>query len=110
MSAAEPVFDTQAGELLRLPGVARRRMFGDAGLTANGRFFAFADADRLVVKLPPALSAELIGAGEAIPAELSPSMRRSWVSLSTMDSLARWRELLDAARTHADSTVDKRRN
>ena len=61
------------------PDVAFRRMCGRDGLTVSGRFFAFRDGARLVLRLPEPVVAALVAAGEALPADaVSPTMGRHW--------------------------------
>jgi TfoX/Sxy family transcriptional regulator of competence genes len=89
-----------SGEHGSLPGVARRRMFGRAGLSVHGKFFAFLNADRLVLKLPAATATALLASGAARPAtDLSPTMRH-WVSVPAPDAIYRWRQLLHEAHAH----------
>src|SRR5215831_9927498 len=104
--SALTLFDELAGEQLQQPGVGRRRMFGRDGLNVNGRWFAFLDRDRLVLKLPPATTDALLAAGEATTAEkTSPTMRR-WVSVPLPEPGSdRWRELLAEAHSQAVSSA-----
>jgi TfoX/Sxy family transcriptional regulator of competence genes len=100
--AARQVFDQLAAEQVRRPGVNRRRMFGRDGLNVEGRFFAFLDRDKLVLKLPAATAEGLIRAGEASTTRMSPTMRR-WVSVPMSSPTAaarRWRQLMADAYAH----------
>jgi TfoX/Sxy family transcriptional regulator of competence genes len=98
---ARRVFDELAAEHLGQPGTGRRRMFGRDGLSAGGKFFAFLDRDRLVVKLPPATTEALIAGGEAaVATDVSPTMRK-WVTVPLPDDPDRWRRLLAEAREYA---------
>jgi TfoX/Sxy family transcriptional regulator of competence genes len=105
---ARELFEELAAEHLRQPGVGRRRMFGREGLSVNGKFFAFLNHDRLVVKLPPATATALIAAGDAVAADtLSPSMR-TWVMVPMPARAAEdqsWRDLMAEAHTHVGNAT-----
>ena len=105
---ARELFEELAAERLSLPGVDRRKMFGRDGLSFRGKFFAFFDRGRLVLKLPPGTAAALVEAGVArVAVDLSPTMR-SWIALppaSRAGGSRRWRELLAAAQAHVSTTV-----
>jgi hypothetical protein len=104
--SARTLFDELAVQHLQQPGVCRGRLFGRDGLNVNGKWFAFLDRHRLVLKLPPAATDALIAAGEATTAEAtSPTMRR-WVSVPLPEPGAdRWRELLAEAHSQAVSSA-----
>jgi TfoX/Sxy family transcriptional regulator of competence genes len=58
------LFDSVAEQLVRSdPAVSRAKMFASDGLRVGGKFFAFAKAGELVVKLPAPRVAELLGSG-----------------------------------------------
>jgi TfoX/Sxy family transcriptional regulator of competence genes len=105
---ARELFEELAAEYLHQSGVGRRRMFGREGLSVNGKFFAFFNHDRLVVKLPPATATALIAAGDAVAADtLSPTMRK-WVMVPmparTADDPS-WRELIAEAHAHVGNAT-----
>ena len=97
MTAAD-LFDQLASELA---DVAQRRMFGRPGLRVNGKFFAFLNHDRLVLKLPAATASALLASGAArVATDLSPTMRQ-WVSVPAPEASDSWRHLLQQAHAHA---------
>jgi TfoX N-terminal domain len=101
--AARELFDQLAAEHLRRPGVSRRRMFGRDGLNVEGRFFVFLNRDELVVKLTAAQAEALIAVAAAFPTDLSPPMRRRWVSVPMSSPEAgqhSWRQLMADAYAH----------
>jgi TfoX/Sxy family transcriptional regulator of competence genes len=78
--------------------VERRRMFGHDGLTIGGRFFAFLDQDRLLLKLPQAKMDALLAEGHATSAvSVSPTMTK-WVAIPYASRAADWEALMDEAR------------
>ncbi|MGH3396977.1 MAG: TfoX/Sxy family protein [Streptosporangiaceae bacterium] len=66
--AAESSFERLAAIQSTRADVERRRMFGRDGLTVRGKFFAFLDADRLLLKLPWARRDALLAQGHAASA------------------------------------------
>ena len=105
--AAESSFEGLAVVQSGHAGVARRKMFGREGLKVNGKFFAFLDADRLLLKLPQAKREALLAQGHATSAVLvSPSMNK-WVAIPYASRAADWDALTDEARQFAaQSPVD----
>jgi TfoX/Sxy family transcriptional regulator of competence genes len=105
---ARALFDELAAALASRPGISRKRLFGRDGLRSGDTFFAFFDRDRLVVKLPVAVAAELVASGQAsVATDVSPTMRK-WLAVSAPSNDAersRWRELLDEARQNADRPI-----
>ena len=100
MTAAD-LFEQLAAEQVQLPGVARRHVFGRAGLNVRGTFFAFLNGDRLVLKLPAATASALVASGAArVAVDLSPSMRK-WISVPTPVAVDGWRQLMQQAHAHA---------
>jgi len=96
--AAESSFEGLAVVQSGHAGVERRRMFGREGLKVNGKFFAFLDADRLLLKLPQAKRDALLAEGHATSAVLvSPTMNR-WVAIPYASRAADWEALADEAR------------
>jgi TfoX/Sxy family transcriptional regulator of competence genes len=78
--------------------VKRRRMFSHDGLTVDGRFFAFLDRDRLLLKLPQAKMDALLAEGHATSAvSVSPTMTK-WVAIPYASRAADWDALMDEAR------------
>jgi TfoX/Sxy family transcriptional regulator of competence genes len=96
--AAESSFERLAAIQSTRTDVARRRYFGRDGLTVNGKFFAFLDADRLLLKLPLAKRDALLAQGHATSAvSVSPSMT-TWVAIPYASRAADWDPLTDEAR------------
>ena len=99
-TAARDTFERLAIAQLACKGVGRRRMFGRDGLTVQGRFYAFLDADRLLLKLPPPTAGTLLAAGQATTAtSVSPAMTK-WVGVSLAAQPESWQDLIDQARRH----------
>ena len=97
-TAAADRFQSLAAAQLACAGVGQRRMFGRDGLTVHGRFYAFLDADQLLLKLPPSTAKALIAAGRATTAEsVSPTMTK-WVAIPAASWPGNWRDLMDQAR------------
>lgn len=105
--AAESSFERLAAVQSGHADVARRKMFGRDGLTVGGKFFAFLDADRLLLKLPKAKREALLAQGHATSAlSVSPSMSK-WVAIPYGSRAADWDALTDEARQFAaQSPVD----
>jgi hypothetical protein len=86
--------DDLAGEPgVEPPGTGRRRGFGSSALTVGGAIFAMLVSGGLVVKLPAARVAELIGAGAGEPFATGRGRpMREWVAVAPdadWDGLAR---------------------
>jgi hypothetical protein len=78
----EDTFEEVAQSLAeQLPGVERAKIMHSAGLRVNGKFFAFARAGRLVVKLPAERVTVLRDRGEGQPFESGGRVMREWVQL-----------------------------
>lgn len=96
--AATSSFERLATVLSARGDVERRRMFGRDGLTIGGRFFAFLDRDRLLLKLPQATRDALVAEGHATSAvSVSPTMTK-WVAIPYASRAADWEALMDEAR------------
>jgi hypothetical protein len=66
----------------RHPVDERGRMLHSPGLRTGGKFYGFATADDLVVKLPAPRVAELIEAGDGMPCSPRPGRpMREWVCI-----------------------------
>ena len=95
---AESSFERLAAVQSGYSGVGRRTMFGRDGLTVNGRFFAFRDKDRLLLKLPRVTRDALLAEGHAISARsVSPTMT-TWVAVPYGSRAVDWSSLTDQAR------------
>ncbi|MCZ2860900.1 hypothetical protein [Blastococcus sp. VKM Ac-2987] len=71
------------------PGDEQGRMLHAPGLKAGGRFYGFASADELVVKLPADRVAELIAGGSGEPCSPRPGRpMREWVTIPDPDEEA----------------------
>lgn len=96
--AAQSSFERLATLQSARADVGRRRMFGHDGLTVNGKFFAFLDRDRLLLKLPRAKMGALLADGHATSAvSVSPTMT-NWVAVPYGSRAADWEALMDEAR------------
>lgn len=104
--AAESSFEGLAVVQSGHAGVERRRMFGREGLKINGKFFAFLDADRLLLKLPKAKRDALLAEGHATSAvSVSPTMNK-WVAIPYASRAADWEALTDVARQFVAQSAD----
>lgn len=83
----EPVFTAVALRVRGMhPGDEEGRMLRSPGLKTEGRFYAFATATDLVVKLPAARVTELIDSGLGLPCSPRPGRpMREWVRLPAPD-------------------------
>jgi TfoX/Sxy family transcriptional regulator of competence genes len=96
--AAQSSFERLAAVQSGHADVGRRRMFGHDGLTVKGKFFAFLDDDRLLLKLPRAKMGALLAEGHATSAaSISPAMTK-WVAIPYASRAADWDALADEAR------------
>ena len=77
-------FDAVVADVLGLPGVTRRMVFGRDTLLAEGHPFAFRDGDRIALKLPGA--AELVASGEGTAPVMGRRVMRQWVAVPVEDS------------------------
>lgn len=101
---AQDHFDELAKEHLGEPGVSRGRMMASYGLKVNGKFFALASPEHLVLKVPASQAAALVAAGDAVPFEPGPGRRmKEWVSLTPPADLDQWRRLMRDARGYVAS-------
>jgi hypothetical protein len=72
-------------------------MLQSPGLRTGGRFYAFATAEQLIVKLPADRVAELIGSGHGTPCSPRPGRpMREWVCLPDLDEAACLAYVLEA--------------
>jgi hypothetical protein len=68
------------------PGDEEGRMLRSSGLKAAGKFYAFATADDVVVKLPASRVRELIESGQGLPCAPRPGRpMKEWVRMSAHD-------------------------
>jgi hypothetical protein len=80
-----------------LPGMDGSRGFGSSALKAGGSIFAMLTRGRLVVKLPRARVAELIGSGAGAPFDAGKGRpMREWLALAEADD-ATWLALAEEA-------------
>jgi TfoX/Sxy family transcriptional regulator of competence genes len=81
--------------------VSRGSMFGSRGLRTGTKFFAVWWRERLVLKLPPQRSQELVAAGQAAPFEpMEGRPMNGWV---VVDPALDWPALADEARVFVES-------
>jgi hypothetical protein len=72
--------------LAQHPGDEEGRMLRSPGLRTAGKFYAFATGPDVIVKLPAARVAELVGSGAGQPCEPRPGRpMREWVVLPVVD-------------------------
>ena len=103
--SAESSFERLAVIQSARDDVQQRRMFGRDGLTVDGRFFAFLDSDRLLLKLPQAKMDALLAEGHATSAvSVSPTMNK-WVAIPYASRAADWDALMDEAREFVRQTT-----
>ncbi|MGI8721156.1 MAG: hypothetical protein ACR2JG_02900 [Geodermatophilaceae bacterium] len=75
------------------------RMLRSPGLKTAGKFYGFASADDLVVKLPSSRVDELIGSGRGSPCSPRPGRpMKEWVRITAPDE----KSCLSIAYRHAD--------
>jgi hypothetical protein len=99
-------FHAAARQVLDLhPADEEGWMLHSPGLRTGGRFYGFASAEALVVKLPAARVAELIADGRGGPCSPRPGHpMREWVVIPTPDEQACLSYLLEARAFVARST------
>lgn len=81
------VFATVARQLLtEFTGDEQGRMLQSPGLKTGRKFYGFATAGDLVVKLPSARVDELLGTGRGLPCSPRPGRQmKEWVRISAPD-------------------------
>lgn len=99
-TAATSSFERLAAAQLGRAGVGQRRMFGRDGLTVHSRFYAFRDADLLLLKLPPSMANTLIAAGQASTAISVSRTMTKWVAIPLASGPGNQERLLDQARQY----------
>jgi len=84
---AEEVFSTVRDRVLAMfPGDEVGRMLRSAGLKTNTKFYAFATADDVIVKLPAARVGELVETGQGLPCSPRPGRpMKEWVQIPAPD-------------------------
>ncbi len=83
--------------LVAHPGDETGRMLRSPGLRSGGKFYAFAAADQLVVKLPRDRVAELIESGDGLVCSPRPGRpMREWVCIPSPDRSASVSLVLEA--------------
>jgi len=97
-SEVDRFYPAQREALVGEPSIATKQMLGTSALCVDGKVFTFPWLDRLVVKLPASLAAELVAAGHA---ELFDpghgGTHPMWVAVFASAS-DRWTELTQQAR------------
>jgi TfoX/Sxy family transcriptional regulator of competence genes len=81
--------------------VSRGSMFGSRGLRTGTKFFAVWWRERLVLKLPPQRSRELVAAGQATPFE--PMEGRPMNGWAIIGPAADWTGIVAEARAHVEA-------
>lgn len=96
---SQALFSALANGLLADPNVTRSTMMGYPCLRFAGAFFACAERStgHLIVKLPSARVAELIGAGDALPFAPAGRVFREWAAIPRQDE-TQWAALMEEAR------------
>ncbi|HEV2088799.1 MAG TPA: hypothetical protein VGR21_10850 [Cryptosporangiaceae bacterium] len=85
-------------------------MLRSPGLKTAGKFYAFATADDLVVKLPSSRVDELVASGRGLPCSPRPGRpMREWVRIPAPDAESCLSYLLEA-RTFVSAVVGNRRD
>ena len=86
---AERVFGPVADQVLaEHPGDEQGRMLHAPGLRTAGRFYAFATAEEVVVKLPADRVQALVADGTGLPCSPRPGRpMREWVCLPDLDEV-----------------------
>jgi len=99
----EELFWDLAHEMCTDPNVAEGTMMGFPCLRVNGQFFASLDKNskHMIVKLPAARVAELVGSGQGQPFAPNGRVFREWTALGVPDEDT-WRAILHEARTFVD--------
>lgn len=83
-------------------------MFGRNGLTVHGRFFAFLDGDRLLLKVPPSAANALVAKGGGVHREsVSPTMTK-WIAVPFASRPARGQALTAEARHYTAGELPER--
>jgi hypothetical protein len=90
------VFDRLATHHLQDPAITYGRLFNCPALSVNGKMFAMLNGDPLVVKLPAARCAELIGSGRTEAFGNGGRIMREWVR-TTGQETGGWPALADEA-------------
>jgi hypothetical protein len=102
--AAQELFDDLAAEHLAAPEVSLKRVFRTESLMVHGKIFAMVSDGRLVVKVPAAQAAEIVGAGEGVSFEPRPGrLAKEWICVppgAGPAGVERWRALMSDARTY----------
>jgi hypothetical protein len=83
--------------LTEYTGDEQGRMLHSPGLKAGGKFYGFATADDLVVKIPAARVQELVASGQGLPCSPRPGRpMREWVRIPGPDEESCLAFLLEA--------------
>lgn len=99
--ASNPVASPVEADLLALPGVVRRRMFGTTGFLVDQRLVAFQSGNSLVCQPPTDIRDDLLRTGAAREFEIPPGRGfGGWITLP-LDSPALTPDLLAACRQMA---------
>lgn len=104
----EQIFsDVRHHVLANHPGDEEGRMLHAPGLKTAGKFYAFATATDLVVKLPSSRVDELIDSGAGLPCSPRPGRpMKEWVVLPALDEEACTAYVLEA-RTFVRANADE---
>ena len=86
-TSVNEVFSTVRDRVLAMfPGDEEGRMLRSMGLRTNTKFYAFATADDVIVKLPAARVDELVENGEGLPCSPRPGRpMKEWVQIPAPD-------------------------
>lgn len=106
----QDVFDAAVARLLEAhPDDERRRMLRSPGVAAGGRFYGFATATELTVKLPADRVRELIADGRGQPCSPRPGRpMREWVQIPAPDEAVCLSLLVEARAFVTGAVTDPR--
>ena len=97
-ATTDPRFARIAARLMADGRVSQARMFGATGLQQNGKYFALVYRGALVVKLPAARVAALVGTGKGAPFDPGHGrVMKEWIAIPP-DQARLWGRLADEAR------------
>jgi hypothetical protein len=104
---AQLVFDRLAAEQSAAPNVTMGRGLSNKVLKVNNKIFAFVNDGRLVVKLPAARCASLVGGGDGVAFTSGGRTMKEWVAVALPPGAGGepvWRELMAEAHAYVGRT------
>jgi hypothetical protein len=94
MADKRSAYDDLVDGFLNRPGVAVGRSMNNETLTVGGKIFAFLKDEALVVKLPAATVAALVGDGHGVAFRTGGRTMREW---AMVEDSTRWAALMEQA-------------